>query len=82
MLISKLSISVSLINIDNSVLVLIKNNVLVLNDDVEILKDGVLMPVFIRIVEIFILILVPSLYKEFRLLSGYSKEVIISLTVF
>jgi hypothetical protein len=83
MLISKLNISISPINVDNSVLVLIKDNILILNNNIKILNNGalkVLVP--IRIVEILIPILVPSLYKEFKLLSGYSKKVIISLTIF
>jgi hypothetical protein len=80
---SELSIGVSLINIDNSVLVLIKDNMLALDDNIKTLKDGALeVPVPIKMVEIPVPILVPSLYKEFRLLSGYNKEVIISLTIF
>ena len=82
MLISKLSIGVSPININNSTLILTENNILAPNNNMEILKDGVFIPIFIRIVEIPISILVLSPYKEFRLLSGYSKEVIIFLTVF
>ena len=55
---------------------------LVPDNNIEILKDGALVPIFIKMVEIPIPILVLSLYKEFKLLSGYSKEVTISLTVF
>ena len=79
---SKLSIGVSPINIDNSVLVLIEDNVLELNNDMETLKDRALVPIFIGMVEIPIFIPVLSLYEEFRLLSRYNREVTISLTVF
>ena len=82
MLIFKLSISVSPINIDNSALVPTEDNILVLDNNIKILKDEALIPISIRIVEIPVPILVLSLYKEFRLLNKYSKEVIISLTVF
>ena len=80
---SELNIRVSPINVNNSALILTEDNVLTLDNNIETLKDGVLeVPVSIRIVEIPISILMPSLYKEFKLLSGYSGEVTTSLTVF